>query len=169
MSWLRKLFGHTKNSEDTSPPKPSGHLPQELWFKSGKSALEYIGKFMQTDWRAGSLVMGLVSNPSLSDSHLTARVLIPDGDKFQDILCITPIKGVIIPGEREFAVTSETVISDIGIQTGDLVCVYLGGEAPPSIQAATKWWGFIVGVNELCYSLERAAWKMKLEFEIANT
>jgi len=168
MSWLRKLFGKPKNTGDAAPSHTSGQLPGELWFNSGKDAVEYIGKFMQTDWRTGSLVMGMVCSPSLSECYLTARVLIPDGSMLQDVLCISTLERVVAPEGLKLDVTPDTAISEIGIQSGDLVSVYLGGEAPASVRAAWTWWGVIVAVNEPCYSLKRSGWKIKRQFEISS-
>ncbi|UPY38828.1 hypothetical protein [Sediminicoccus sp. KRV36] len=167
MSWLRKLIGGEPLQASLGTHRPE-ILPNELTFKSGKEAIEYIAAFMKTNWSDGGIVLGLMGQPELGYRTLSGFVLIPYDGQFQQIFCLGEIRSVDGPEIEEFIVTPSTKLARLGIKEGDLVTVRLNGIAPPDMRKFTEWSGAIIGVNELTFSFELGGWKIKRRFAIKD-
>jgi len=111
---------------DSAPPRQA--MPPELPFKSGRDAIEYAKKYMRTDRQPQNLVTGLIARPEFENGILYARVLIPRGDGFIEILTVTKIKAIDSTYGRRRDINNNSIIEDLGLAFGDLVTVYLSAQ-----------------------------------------
>jgi hypothetical protein len=154
------LFGRKKEGT-ANKSKPVG-----LTFRDGKAAIEYIGKFMKTDWMPGSVVTGMAGPILFESGVLAVPVLIPNGDRFEEITSMTYVRAVSMPTKAPLAVNPNTSLQELGIAEGDLVAVYLADGAPPEMSGMTSWIAFITARLEPTYDMAAGGWKMTHRYEI---
>jgi hypothetical protein len=137
---------------------------QTLAFRDGQAAIEYIHQFMETKWSKGSLVMGLLGPAKLIEGVLSAPVLISDGDHYTQIHTFTNLKAMNAGNRVGIPISPRTTLDELGLTTGDLVTVVLGGKAPPEMSGFTDWIGFVVARNQPVYDLTRQSWQIERSF-----
>src|SRR5262249_41616842 len=144
-------------------------MPNDLVFKSGKDAIEYVKKFMLTEWKIDSVVFGLLGPAELIKGTLCALVLVPYGDGFVQLKTYTNIKAVNSEGKEQVSVNEMTDISDLGLKSGDLVTMVLAGRNPELIELLPDnfdgWVAFIIGRNLPIYSVRDHGWRMESKYE----
>jgi hypothetical protein len=162
------LFDFFKSGR-TNANAISPSMPPELTFRSGKDALDYIQAFMRTEWKAKSLVVGLLGQASLHRGVLSAVVLIPKGDGFLELPTTTPIKVVGSPKAGRMPLNNSSDITQLNLSFGDLVSVLLSGQNTDlcKIYPETQGWiGFVVAKNSLTYSFKHDGWILENKYEL---
>ena len=164
------LFNFFKSNPAPAPKPAAPSEPEELFFKSGKDAVEYIKNWMRTEWQPGEMVMGLLGPAELIKGTLCAKVLVPHGDGFVQLATYTPIKEVDPKGQQRIPVGETTPTSMLGLNSGDLVTVLLADRKPELFELLKEsfdgWVGFVVAKNELTYSFRAGGWLIEKRYEL---
>ncbi len=158
--WSKFFRGKPTSDKSGSPD------PNLLTFKDGKSALEYIAKFMKTDWREGSIVTGLAGEIFFEEGVLSVPVLVPQGDAYEQVRTMTKIKAVSSPGQVPIVVRPDTRLADLGLAKGDLVAVSLVQRAPSELAELTNWIAFLIGRLDPVYSMVAEGWRTTHRYEL---
>ena len=142
--------------------RPAPPPAAELDFATGREALEYISRWLPTDWQAGATVTGLLGQPSWCMNTLSAPVLVPTARGFLELPTLTSIRAVAVPGGARMPLGEDAGIGRLGLRAGDLVSVYLAeqnAELARMYPQSEGWVAFISGKNRLRYSLVEGAWR----------
>lgn len=107
--------------------QPASSTQNDLSFKSGKAAFDYVHKFMKTEWEPNSTVVALAGNPRLENGILSAQVLISHGSDCVALPTLTAIKAVHSKERGRLPINTGSNISMLGLKAGDLVTVLLAG------------------------------------------
>jgi hypothetical protein len=156
-----KLFGSKSGSD-----KPVSSGQNLLTFNDGKSALEYIAKFMRTEWRESSIVTGLAGPIVFERGVFSVPVLVPKYDNYEQVGTMTTIKAISSPGKVPIVVWPSTRVADIGLAQGDLVAVLLVQPAPRELADFTNWVAFLVGRLDPVYDMNAGGWRTTHRYEL---
>ena len=163
------LFDFLKASVGSSSAG-SHSMPNELTFKSGKAALEYIRACMRTEWKPNNVIVGIVGEPILEGGVLSVDVLLPWRDEgFIALPTKTPIKAVHSPKSGRLALNNSSDIRLLDLKSGDLVSVRLAGQDadfrrlyPPT----EGWMAFVIAKNSVTYSMRQGGWLVEKKYEL---
>lgn len=156
-------------SSKSRPQQAASAIPNDLIFKSGRDAIEYVKKYMRTEWQINSTVVALVAHPILEKGILSARILVPKNDGFVELPTFTTIAAVHSRETGRIPVDGSSDISVLGLQFGDLVTVILAGrdaELVNLLQGSDGWIAFIIGKNRPVYSLRDGGWIIEKKYEL---
>ena len=144
-------------------------LPNDLVFKSGKDAFDYVQKFMKVDWRPNAIVPTLVAHPVLEKGILSARVLIPKGNTCIELQTVTKIEAVHSKERGRVAIGAAHDLAALGLKTYDLVTVLLAAQDAEYASLVSEndgWIAFIIGRNFPIYSLRDGGWRVDKKYEL---
>ncbi len=149
--------------------KPAPSMLNDLFFKSGKDAIEYVKEYMQMEWKPNSMAVALVAEPILEIGILSAHVLVPKGGRFVELPTFTTIKAVYSKEHGKKSIGSSSDVSILGLKSGDLVTVMLAGQEDrlaKIIPETEGWIAFIIGKNEPVYSFRDRGWRVDKKYEL---
>jgi len=154
------------------PPaqRPAPSIPNDLIFKSGAGAIEYVKQYMRTEWKPNNVVVALLGHAELIKGILCAKVLVPNGDGFVQLATFTTIKAVNSKDHERIVVNERTNISTLGLKSGDLVTVLLADRNPELANLLQDsfdgWVAFLIGKNLPIYSLRDGGWRIEKRYEL---
>jgi hypothetical protein len=167
---MRNFFSFLKPVQTkTQAPQTAASAPNELIFKSGKDAIEYVKQYMRTEWEPDSVAVALIAHPVFEKGVLSARVLIPKDDGFVELPTFTAITAVNSREQGRIPVDETSDISVLGLNFGDLVTVILAGRDAQLVDllpGSDGWIAFIIGKNLPVYSLRDRGWIMEKKYEL---
>lgn len=150
--------------------QPAPAMPDDLIFKSGTHAIEYVKQYMLTEWKPDSVVVALVGQAELIQRTLCAKVLVPQGDGFVQLSTFTTIKAVHSKDNGRIPVDQSTDISVLGLKSGDLVTMILSDRSPALVDLLPDnfdgWVALIIGKNLPIYSLHDGGWRIEKKYEL---
>lgn len=155
----------------SSTPAGARLVPNDLIFKSGSAAIEYVKQYINVDWRQNSIVLALLGHAELHKGILSATVLTPyDHENFVKLKTFTAIKAVESQkGGRSF-VDEHSTISALGLNEGDLVTLLLADRKPELVRLMPDnfdgWVAFVIAKNLPIYSLRDGGWRAERRYEL---
>ncbi|MGO8953995.1 MAG: hypothetical protein ACLPWS_09985 [Rhodomicrobium sp.] len=150
--------------------EPAPAMPNDLIFKSGTHAIEYVKECMLTEWKPNSVAVALVGHAKLIEGTLYAKVLVPQRDGFVQLETGTTIKAVHSKDKGRVPVNELTDISVLGLKSGDLVTMMLCERSPELVNLLPDnfdgWVAIIIGKALPIYSLHDGGWRMEKKYEL---
>lgn len=155
---------------DFLKPKPATPQPWHgLAFTDSAAALDYISKFMVTEWKERSFVTGAIRAPSLKLGILTGRLRIPRGNRIVTIPTFTRIASVRGPDISEQKVTEESRLAVTGLSENTLVTIALAGRDETIASALPEsdgWIAFVIARCTLRYDFRAQGWELDRRYEL---
>jgi hypothetical protein len=155
----------TKRPAQQPPPS----IPNDLIFKSGTDAIEYVKQYMHTEWKPDSIAVALLGQAQLTKGTLCAQVLVPRNDEFVHLTTFTTIKAVNSKDEGRTLVNEFTNISVLGLEPGDLITIMLADRDPELVNLLQDsfdgWVALVIAKNRPIYSLRDGGWRVEKRYE----
>jgi hypothetical protein len=147
-----------------SPDLPfEGHA---IEFRDGKAALEFIAKYMKSEWKRGSILIGLAGKVVFEQGILAVQVLAPKDGILEKLLTFTEVKSVSTQTAGTKALNSNASLLDLGLREGDLVAVVLAGRPTHEVRVLGKQIAFVVARLDPVYDAGAGGWKMTHRYEM---
>jgi hypothetical protein len=158
------LFDFLKSKKASSSiPAAAQPVPNDLIFKSGSAAIEYVKQYMKVDWQPNSVVVALLGHAELHKGILSATVLTPyDHGNFVQLTTFTTIRAVESQKSGKTLIDECTTISTLGLKDGDLVTLILADRKPELIKLMPDnfdGWGGIRDRKKSA-NLQFSGWRM---------